>query len=278
MVSVMGQSIQLIGLPASGKSTFFGAVVEDFRQAGVAVYARHNDRLDPRLLTSYAARYGLEVGAGPVYRMFRLLPRRLLARLFPPSGLETEAFREFASRHSELVSLVLGLTASHISDVKERRYVLDLYFDHFAHFHMAQSVMDPAAVLVTDPGLIQRGIALLGYGQRETQEALLHDYLRLTPRPDAVIFVQAPSAVCLERMHQRGLPKRLRGKTDEQVRQSLDTCAAYLTMTAEWLGRHKVPLIEVNNDRGRAEAAEQFRSKWAAYRSQSGSSPKGPTT
>jgi len=154
--------------------------------------------------------------------------------------------------------LILSILVRRGFPLWEKELVLGRYFDSFTHFFIAQAVMGKGEAILTDPGLIQRGIALLGYRSTEIDEVNLRDYLQLTPLPDVLISVQVPPEVCLTRMQKRSFPRRLRGLNEQDVMTSLNICQAYQSMAEKEIQRRGAALIEVENREPLQASIEQL--------------------
>jgi thymidylate kinase len=243
----MGKHIEIIGLPGSGKTTFCRATLEYLEQSDVKVHYRENAPVDRRLLSLYLKKHYPGHSTGVLRKVRKYVQYGLVGRLVRSARTESAAFRAFVYDHTELVALILKILVSRAVPQQEKEHVLGLYFDSFAHFQTAQSAMGERETVLTDPGLVQRGIALLGYGSAETSDQDLYEYLRLTPRPDLVISVRTPPAVCLTRMRARGFPERLRGLNEQETKESLDKCQTCLRIAEEHLREQDVAVIEVEN-------------------------------
>jgi thymidylate kinase len=257
----MSLCVEIMGLPGAGKSTFFKAAVEQWERSGIRVFHRENEPLDRRLLSRYLEKNYPGSCDRPVRRIRKYVQHALIGRVYRSARTESAACRAFVFGHTEFVAWVLRLHVARAIPEQRKKYALGLYLDSFAHYEAARSVMEDRDVLLTDPGLIQRGIALLGYGTAEASQHDLHEYLRLAPRPDLVISVEAPRAVCLDRLKERDLPERLRGLSEAEAAVFLSTCHMYLSMAKKWLRERGIALIELEHNGPMQPALEKMQAE-----------------
>jgi len=254
----MGIYAEIIGLPGSGKSVFYKATLRHLEQSGIRVFHRQNGRLERRLLSLYLKKHEPLRWAGNLQSLLTPLQERLAVTFFGSARLETVLLRSFLYSHTELAALILSILVRRGFPLWEKELVLGRYFDSFTHFFIAQAVMGKGEAILTDPGLIQRGIALLGYRGTEIDEVTLCDYLRLAPLPDVLISVQVPPEVCLARMQKRSFPRRLRGLNEQDVMKSLNICQAYQSIAEEEIQRRGAALIKVENREPLQASIEQL--------------------
>ncbi|OPY10575.1 MAG: hypothetical protein A4E70_02192 [Syntrophus sp. PtaU1.Bin005] len=243
----MGIYFEIIGLPGSGKSMFFKAAVEHLERIGVRVFHRQNGRPERRLLSLYLSRHEPLLWGGSLRSLWSPLRDRLGVAFLGSKGLEAVLLRSFLDSHMELMALILKVLIRRGFPSWERELVLGRYLDSFAFFQIVQEVMAGSEAILTDPGLIQRGIALLGYRSTETRENDFLDYLGLTPLPEVLISVRVLPEVCLARMQQRSFPRRLRGLSDQDVMASLEICQTYQDVAEGEMKKRGVTLIRVEN-------------------------------
>ncbi|OPY84524.1 MAG: hypothetical protein A4E72_02198 [Syntrophus sp. PtaU1.Bin208] len=254
----MGTYAEIIGLPGSGKSVFYREALRRLDKAGVRVFAWKNGPLERRLLSLYLNKYEpLRWGRNP-RKLWASLKDRFDLAFSGSVRHESILLRSFLYSHTELVALILSILVRRGFPPWEKELVLGRYFDSFAHFQIARAVMGKGEAILTDPGLIQRGIALLGYRSPEQEEGDLRSYLRLTPLPDVLISVRVPPEVCLSRMQQRSFPRRLRGLNERDVMASLEICWTYQSMAEEEMQKRGAALIQVENEGPLPSSLEQL--------------------
>ncbi|MBU1908730.1 MAG: hypothetical protein KJ726_01630 [Verrucomicrobia bacterium] len=225
----------------------YNTVLRYLENGGIKVFPRENERLDSRLLSLYLKKHEPFRRTSGFRGAWNGVRGRLVGRFFKSARAESVELRSFIYSHTEFVELILAILVRRALPQWEKEHVLGRYFDSFAHFQIAHAVIGEGEAILTDPGLIQRGIALLGYGTAETNDQDLHEYMRLTPRPDLVISVQTPPAICLARMQARSFPKRLQDMSEREITESLNKCQTYLQIAKECLRQRGSALIEVEN-------------------------------
>jgi Ser/Thr protein kinase RdoA (MazF antagonist) len=111
----------------------------------------------------------------------------------------------------------------------------------------ARRLVPPRHVVLVDEGLVHRAVNLFGWYPQPSAEAVRH-YASLVPLPDALVSVQADPDDARARAFARGAPKRLAGRSDDDVSAFIDR-ARQVTMTAVKTvrGRNGVHVINVHN-------------------------------
>lgn len=257
-INAMGIYAEMIGLPGSGKTVFYNEAIRHMEKHGVRVFNWKNGPLERWLLSLYLNKYEPFRWTGSLKSLLTLLNDRLDVVFSRSSRYESALLRSFLYSYTELVAFILSILIRRGFPPWEKELVLGRYLDSFIHFQASQAVMDKGDVILTDPGLIQRGIVLLGYGSSKVEESDICDYLRLIPLPDVLISVRVSPEVCLKRMHKRSFPRRLRGLNEQEVMSSLDVCQEYQYIAEKEMQRCGVPLIEVENKGDLRASIEQL--------------------
>ena len=83
--------------------------------------------------------------------------------------------------------------------------------------------------------------------------ARLRSFLRSWALPDVVVQVRASLERCAERTWSRGVPKRLEGKGDAELRAFVGACAAVSDEIVQEARRRGIPTLEIDNEHPTAE-------------------------
>ncbi len=108
--------------------------------------------------------------------------------------------------------------------------------------------------IFVDEGWVHRAINLFAWGDGTINERL-DAYLGAIPRPDAVVFVDAPETIVGSRLLARGLPRRLRSRDADEIELFLDRARRVVESSSAWMDAHGVRVIRVTNDSSLSDAA-----------------------
>lgn len=239
--------VEFIGAPGSGKTTLLPTVIELLAEQGVQ---------GRRVIDA----------ARPFAR--RTLPGWAVNRLAPPSlrsPLLWQTFYRlsflfrlrFFARHPRLIYQVVDSQRRRpvTARIKERR-VLYWFFHTAGYYEFLSAYARADEALLFDEGFIHRVVQLNASEAEEPRMEAITAYVDLLPRPDLVIFIQAPPAQCLARIQQRGVWQHFQGVTPENL--------SKFVANAHWVVNHAVEhvrakgwaVIEVDNGNRDLSAAQ----------------------
>jgi Ser/Thr protein kinase RdoA (MazF antagonist) len=97
-----------------------------------------------------------------------------------------------------------------------RRLIFGLVLGVGGRIEYARRLVPPHHVVLVDEGLVHRAVNLFGWYDSPPTEAV-RGYISLVPLPDALVAVDADPDAARQRAIARGLPKRLTGRSQEDV-------------------------------------------------------------
>jgi hypothetical protein len=198
-------TIDIIGLPSSGKSTLCGHLVSMFSAPG-------HERGRPLLALDEAIRLSQHRrDLGLIKNALKWLPASLREPLIGTRHA-VDLWHAFTVDHAPLLHLLYEVLA--------RPGLLRSFRDCLSYAFLQQGIelvlcrneLDPDAALLWDEGFMHRGYTLFGYlAPGSVTGCDIERYVRAAPLPEAVIWVRAPLDVVLARLAQRvrdriGLP------------------------------------------------------------------------
>lgn len=105
-----------------------------------------------------------------------------------------------------------------------------------------------------EEGIAHRAVNLFAHPDAPLDEARLVSFLRAWPFPDALVHVDADVDACLARLAERGLPERLADRAPAEVRSFVERGARVTRAIAEEARRRGLPVFELTNRAGSAQA------------------------
>lgn len=97
-----------------------------------------------------------------------------------------------------------------------RRLILGLVLGVGGRIDYARSRVPKEHVILVDEGLVHRSVNLFGWWPKPSTD-LIRRYIGLVPLPEALIYVEADPSAEYERAMARGVPKRLIGRSEQEV-------------------------------------------------------------
>ncbi len=123
----------------------------------------------------------------------------------------------FAVRHPRLLARATRAALAAPIPWWHRRIILGLALGVGGRLLAAASRAAEDEWVIVDEGLVHRAVNLFAW-RHEVPRQDVTRYLASVPLGEALVIVQSPAEVELERALSRGLPKRLVGKSPEEVR------------------------------------------------------------
>jgi hypothetical protein len=95
---------------------------------------------------------------------------------------------------------------------RDKRSIIRWFFRDAGYYWYFLDRLQPQEALVLDEGLVHRATSLYASASEDPSPLEVADYVKLLPRSDLVIWVQAPLDICAARVSSRGMSKRYLGK------------------------------------------------------------------
>jgi hypothetical protein len=120
-------------------------------------------------------------------------------------------------------------------------------------FVMARARSSQLDLVLCDEGIAHRSITLFVRSPPQLDLGRLRGFLSSWALPDVVVHVRASLERCAERTRARGVPKRLEGEGDAELRKFLGACATVSAEIAREARRRGLPVLEIENEHSSAE-------------------------
>jgi RecA/RadA recombinase len=120
-------------------------------------------------------------------------------------------------------------------------------------FVMARARRSQLDLVLCDEGIAHRSITLFVSSRAQLDRMRLRSFLRSWAFPDVLVHVRAGLERCAERAWSRGVPERLEGAGDAELRGFLEACATVSAEIAQEARRRGLPVLEIENEHPRVE-------------------------
>lgn len=235
-----GVIVEFTGAPGSGKSAVASHVLALARERGVA--AVEGREIRPVYLRS-----------GPMAWFVRnLLPftafdhRRLR---FHHQIEHPLLLPRFAARHPRGWKIFRAeLERIRVADPDQHARIQRWTERSIRHFVMARARSSQLDLVLFDEGITHRSIQLFVSPPPRLDVDRLRSFLRSWAFPDVVVRVRASPARCAERSSSRGVPERLEGRSDAELRAFVEACATVSAEIVEEARRRGLPTLEIDNE------------------------------
>lgn len=231
--------IEFIGAPGAGKTTLLPGVIQFFESRDYRAYT----------VVEAARPFARRTIGGKIVQGLAPLTWQppLLWRVF---YLLSIAHRwRFGVQRPQLIGQVLASQKRRpaAADAR-RREVLPWFFRHAGYYEFLRGQARPDEVLVFDEGFIHRVVQLYSSSAEKPAQARIDAYVDLLPPPDMVIYVQASTAVCEQRIYERGLWPRARHKEPAEISRFVSHAHRAVELAVAHARRKRWLVLEVVND------------------------------
>lgn len=247
--------VEFVGAPGAGKTTLLPIVAES--------------------LTAQGRRPATVVEAARVYAA-RTLAGRAVRALAPPTlrdpllwqvftGLSALHRLAFCMRHPALIRHVLASQRGRppAAAARERR-VLYWFFRTAGYYQFLKRHRRAGEALLIDEGFVHRVVQLFSSSVEAPQPEAIAAYVRLLPRPDLIVVVDAGPDVCEGRVRRRGLWEHLQGRSTGDVSRFVRHAHRAVTLAVGEVEALGWPVVRVGNDGQISRARLELDEKLAA--------------
>jgi thymidylate kinase len=246
--------VEFIGAPGAGKTTLVPTLIDHLAERGIRA------RSVVEAARPYAERTLLGKAVG------RLSPPRfrhpLMWQVF--YHLSVLYRLRFFVQHPRLVWQVSTSQRRRPIPADARRHVTYWFFHLVGYYEFLAAHSRSDEALVFDEGFVHRVVQMNASDVEEPDPAQIRDYVNLLPRPDLVVFVEAPWEVCEQRIYRRGLWKRFHDKSPAEVSRYVANSHRIVNMTVDYIQSKGWTVIEVDNRGDEVEVSEsELRGKLA---------------
>jgi len=239
--------IEVTGIPGSGKSTVLPVVKNYLRKRGLEVF-------DSRNIILCIERFPFDKSR----KLAESLPPGLgdmiakgLNRLYVEMKYRYKL--KYLLSNRELFSYIVDLTNSRNIPHPHKILTVGWFLNLAASYQIASEHSGSSSVLLLDEGFVHRVIHLFVSVEEETIDAeKIERYLEKIPPIQTLIMVEANEVLCKNRIISRGLPRRLRGRTDEEIWEYLLSSKAALDNAQRFVSRRGTNIVSLDN------SSEQF--------------------
>jgi len=235
-----GAIVEFTGAPGSGKTTLARHALARAEERGISV-------VEGRVILP------IYLKTGPMAWFVRnLLPftsfdhRRLR---FYQQIEHPLLLPRFAARHPRGWRIFRAELERIRAEEPEEHVRIERWVERGIHrFVMARARSSQLDLVLCDEGISHRSITLFVSSRPQLDLVRLRSFLGSWALPDMLVHVRASLERCAERAWSRGVPKRLEGEGDDELRKFLGACATVSAEIAREARRRGLPVLEIENE------------------------------
>jgi deoxyadenosine/deoxycytidine kinase len=129
-----------------------------------------------------------------------------------------------------------------------RRLIVRLFFDNIVGYLFLRNRLHVNEAVILDEGLMHRAVNLYAWEISEIDPSQIMSYFEHLPVLDLVIIIQAPLKKCMERLKDRGMPRRIEIKDQDTIRRYLDNAYRITGWATEFATDGNRKAIKIEND------------------------------
>ena len=239
--------IEMIGTPGAGKTTLLPVISDYMKQKGFQAFT----------VIEAARPYAKKTNLGKM--SVKILPKSLqgpvlwqIFYLYSYLGR-----RRFSRKNQKLVETVFTYQHKRPITDKDLNHVLHWFIHLTGYYEFFINRLEPKDTLILDEGFVHRVVQLFASENEEPNFQLVAEYLDLIPKPDLIVFTDAPEEVCKERVFSRGVWKRFRDKDPKDTIKFISHASRIVSFSTNYLREKGWSLIEVQNGAQDISIAQQ---------------------
>jgi thymidylate kinase len=229
--------IEFIGAPGSGKTTFVPVLRDFLAEKGYSA----NEVLDaarPFAQKTIPGKIVNSILPGKLKRFF-------LWQIFYLFSFINRA--EFSRTHNTLLGSVLTYQSRRPITKSDKKHVLRWFIHLTGYYQFFTKYLEPKEVLIFDEGFVHRVVQLFSSENEAVDFNAIKEYLNSIPKPDLVVFINAPEEICVERVFSRGVWDRFREKDPQDTLLFLNRAWEIVNFSIETLREKNWNIVEVHN-------------------------------
>ena len=229
--------IEMIGTPGAGKTTLLPVISYFMNEKGFQTYT----------VIEAARPYAKKTNLGKL--SVKVLPKNfhgpMLWQIFYLYSYLNR--RNFSRKNQKLIETVLTHQHKRPITDKDLKHVLRWFIHLTGYYEFFSEHLQPKDILILDEGFVHRVVQLFASENEEPNFQLVAEYLDLIPKPNLVVFTDAPEEVCKERVFSRGVWERFRDKDPNDTRKFISNASRIVEFSTNYLREKGWLVTEVQN-------------------------------
>lgn len=227
-------SIEIIGIPGSGKTTNYKKIVKQFRDKGLKIVTKEDVirrymlyKFNHLKLLCFYEKF-LNAISDIVYRLRRFKYVSLI---------------EFITNNQEFMYKVLNINAKRDINKKEKQYVMNLLFETLIIYNIADNVLDKDEYLIIDEGYFLKLITIFVSNNIDIGTKDLEDIIFFFGKPYSVVCLDIDIDESYARLEKRNFTNRLRTKNEHEKMICLQNMYTMYTNVIEICKKNDIRIV-----------------------------------
>ena len=235
--------VEFSGIPGSGKSSILPIVARHLRRSGRDVVDRDNLIHRANQFPFNSRCFQQLISAVP-----RVLRNRCTESLNNYFYLNYEYQIKYMANHLSVLRHVIATIDDRPIPQMHKAMLVRWCFKMAGSYQMARDCLGDDEVLLCDEGYVQKVNSLYISVEEESPEpAEVERYLDQVPCEMVLVHVTAEPETCKRRIAARGLPRRLKGRTDREIADYLHKSREVTDLAMKHMLRRGGQVVVVNN-------------------------------
>ncbi len=234
---------EFIGLPGSGKSSFFPSIKKFIQDQNCVVYDDKSIFLSHRQY--YIPNTCLQKGFSYLPPSTQYSAFRLINKIW---HIEESLKDQFRATHPDLTATILGMLETKSMPDHHRKLMYKWTLNLLAVYQMACSGSTKDSILMLDEGFSQKAITYFNSdSEPRIATSLIADYISQIPKIETLINIETDKNECYERIVKRKLPKRLKDSKKENILGYLERAKEIIDIVIPALEKKGTRIIKIKN-------------------------------
>ncbi len=236
-------SIEIIGIPGSGKTTNYKKIVNQYRNKGLKVITKE------KVISRYMAERVKWLNLLSFHQKSLVAVSNFFYRL---RRFKYVSLNEFILKNQEFMCKIFKINTTRTISKNEGQYVTNLLFETLIIYNIADNVLDEDEYLLIDEGYILKLVTVFVSNSIDIDINTLKDIIFYFGRPYALVCLDIDIKESYSRLEKRNFTNRLRTKDKSEIMIYLQNMHKMYTNAIEVCEEKDVKIVkfgELNYDR-----------------------------
>lgn len=231
-------SIEIIGIPGSGKSTNYKKIVKQYRDKGLKVITIEE------VICKYMSEKFKWLKLLNFHQKFLFIISDFLYKL---RRFQYVSLIELLTKNQEFMYKIFQINTKRTIYEKEKQYVMNLLFETLIIYNIANNVLDSDEYLLIDEGYVQKLITIFVSDTIDIDIDILEDIIFYFGKPYALVCLDVDIEESYSRLEKRNFTNRLKTKNKSEKMVCLQGMYNMYTNVIEICQKNDIEIVKYGN-------------------------------